>query len=361
MRKQGNGPTIYDIADDAGVSANTVSRALNGKPGVSEKTRGRIFSIAKTMGYHPNLGARSLRVEQEGLIGLTLPAPVDVVPLSEPFFTFIFSELFRHFGIHGERLCFDLNPYISSASSDYGRSLWQNLYAACVVAGPLATSDTTIHKIHQSGIPYVTLGRLDSLAECSCATVDYEGGAYVGTKYLIEQGHTRIALLKALAGYQPAVERIRGYLRALEEAGIEPDETLIQSVTFTNQNIANSVHRLLKDHTVTALLESSGTEDGSGIQEGSRRAGRVPGKDFEVVCWTYAADKIVLPEASAHLWLPVREAATEGFEQLADWYFGRRDTPINIVYPPTMLKTKDLLLSGAQSVDTSNRLFNSQF
>ena len=359
MKNKGNAPTIYDIAIEAGVTANTVSRALNGKSGVSDRTRTKILSIAKEVGYHTNIGARSLRVKEEGFIGLTLPAPVDVVPLSEPFFMFIFGELFRHFGVLGERLCFDLNPHVSNEMSDYGRSLWQKLYAACIIAGPLATTDTTIKKIHQSGIPYVAFGRLDSFPDCSCATVDYEEGAYIGTKYLIERGHKRIALLKALTGYQPAVERRRGYIRALEEANIPVDESLIHSVTFENQEVANSVHGLLKDHSVTALLESSGTEDGPSIIEGSRRAGRVVGKDFDVICWTYSPDKMVLAEACAHLWLPAREAAAEGVRLLADWYFQKRSDPINIVYNPTMIETTELLSRGAERVDYSKRLFDS--
>jgi len=358
MARRVAGPTIYDVALGAGVSANTVSRALNGKSGVSKETRARIRAVAHEMGYYPHLGARSLRVKREGLIGLTLPSPLDRVPLSEAFFLSVFSTLYRLFGARGERLCFDMHPYVDPREEDYGRSLWQGLYSACIVAGPLASDDQTIHKIHASGVPYVAFGRLDRLPEVSSAAVDYEAGAYLGTRRLLERGHTRVALLKALEGYQPGVERERGYRRALAEAGINPDPALVHAVGFGARDVAHGVHSLLKEPGVTALLDTSGAEDGEGLREGARRAGRTPGDDFEVVCWTYHSRGVVLEEAAAHLWLPAREAASEGLEALADWYFGRREGPVRVIYPPTMMDTAELLADGADTIDRPQRLFN---
>ncbi|MBI2425925.1 MAG: LacI family DNA-binding transcriptional regulator [Candidatus Hydrogenedentes bacterium] len=331
-------PTIYDIARIAGVSANTVSRVLNDKKGVGGETRARIQEIIKKVDYHPHMGARALRGQQVGCVGVTLPAPVDEVPLSQDLFVWLFAELYRVFGQQGERICFDINPY-ATANGDYARSIWENLYTVCVLAGPLALNDDTVVRIHKSGIPYLALGRLDGFPECSCATVDYEEGAYISTRHLINRGHRRIAILRAMSGYQPGLERERGYLHALEEAGIEPDERLMQSVTFGGSNIASIVHRLLVSTNATALVDCSATEDASSLREGARRAGRVPGKDFEVVVWTYTSNAVVLTEACAHIWLPVRESAAEGLELLADWYQKKNEGPVNIVYKPTLYET----------------------
>jgi len=345
--------TIYDVAREAGVSAKTVSRVLNNKPGVGKETRARILQIMRQVGYHPHIGARSLRGKQRGSIGVVLPAPMDVVPISEGMFLWLFVELYRVFGSKGEYVCFDLNPYETSPTGDYARGLWGQLYKACVVAGPLASADTTIRRIHDSGIPYMALGRLDALPECSSATVDYEEGAYLSTKFLLGRGHTRIAMLKAFPDFQPGVERRRGYLRALEEAGIAAQESLMQSVTFGARNIANVVHRLLVDEDVTALIDCSATEDATGLREGARKAGRKPGKDFEIVPWTYSDDGAVLSEATAHLWLPVREAAAEGFERLAAWVKGEGKGPIKILYRPIL----NVTVHG-QEIPRPKRLFD---
>src|SRR5690606_11612286 len=112
-------PTIYDVAERVGVSANTVSRAFNAKTGVSSATRARILAVAEEMGYHPHIGARSLRVQREGCVGLTVPAPMDVVPLSRGFFMYLCDELYRILGARGERICLDLNPCAGGSDSDY--------------------------------------------------------------------------------------------------------------------------------------------------------------------------------------------------------------------------------------------------
>lgn len=329
-------PTIYDIAKIVGVSANTVSRVLNEKEGVGDKTKARILAVMKDVGYHPHVGARAMRGRRAGCIGLTLTAPLEVVPVSQQMFLWLFNELYRVFGSSGERVCFDLNPFAQSPNGDYARSVWDNLYSVCVLAGPLASGDSIVERVHRSGIPYMALGRLDRFPECSYATVDYERGAYLSTKFLLDRGHKRVAMLKALSDFQPGVERRRGYLKALEEAGIEPDAKLIRSVTFGASNIVNVVHRLLNESDVTALVDCSATEDASGIREGARRAGRVPGDDFEVVVWTYSNDAVVLPEACAHVWLPVREAASEGLELLEVWHREGKGGPIQLLYLPTV-------------------------
>lgn len=328
--------TIYDVAREAGVTAKTVSRVLNAKGGVSQETRERIQRIIARVGFRPHIAARSLRGNRSACIGVTLPAPMEIVPVSQHFFIWLFEQLYRTFGIGGEYVCFDVNPYTGGGTSGYARGVLEHLFKACVIAGPLALNDKDIFQIHESGVPYIAMGRLETLPECSCATVDYEEGAYISTRFLLERGHRRIAMLKGFEGFFPSVERSRGYGRALQEAGIEVDEALIRSVDFETRNIANMVHRLLVDSRVTALIDCSATEDSSGLREGMRRAGRIPGKDLEVVAWTYSENGAVLSEAAAHVWLPVREVAAEGIEQLAAWTHGKRKGPIRVVYRPVL-------------------------
>jgi len=334
---RGRHRTIYDIAMEAGVSAKTVSKVLNRKEGVAEKTRQRILDIIERVGYHPHIGARSLRGGGTACIGLTLPVSLDVVPISEEVLLWLFGRLLKLFGSRGEYICFDINPSGSSTNGDYSRGLWQQLYRGCVVAGPLPLDDTTVKRIHDWGAPYLALSRLDGFPELSCATVDFELGAYESTKFLIERGHRRIAMLKAFTGFQPGAERRRGYLRALEEAGIPPDESLIRAVSFDSHDAIRCVHRLLMDASVTALIDCSATEDGASLRSGARRAGRTLGEDFEVLTWSYRENEALLPEACAQMWLPQFYATGEGFEQLAAWFHGEREGPIHVIYPPTLL------------------------
>ena len=343
MSDTGIRPTIYDIAREAKVSANTVSRALNGKAGVAEATRARVLRVSEDLQYHPHLGARALRTRQPGSIGLIYPAHPRDVPVSRNFFLFLCAELYRNFGTRGDRMYIDLNPYADGVNADYARSVWQKLCSACLFAGPLATNDTIMARIHAQGLPYLALGRLDSLPDCSCATVDYETAAFESVRYLAARGHTRIGILKALSGYQPGLERRRGYNRGLASLDLAPEPRLVQPVSFDVQSVATAAYRLLNDRTVTALIDASGVEEAAAIREAARRAGRVPGKDFDLICWTYTMEHAMMNEACAHIWLPVREAASEGLERLAAWYRGECEGPVQVLYAPTVLETGALL------------------
>ena len=87
--------------------------------------------------------------------------------------------------------------------------------------------------------------------------------------------------------------------------------------------------------------------------EGARRAGRIVGESVEVLCWTYTAKVAVMSEACAHVWVPIREAAVEGLEGLAEWFHGKRKAPINVLYRPILYETK-----GLQEISKPKPVFN---
>ena len=330
--------TIHDIAHELGVSARTVSRVINNQAGVGKATRNRVEALIREVNFHPHSGARSLRRQRLDCIGVAVTSPPNIIPVSNDILTWLFFELNRIFKA-GEFIGFDMNPPLQDDQYDYARGVSEQRYGACVVAGPLRTHDSIIHRIHDSGCPYMVMGRLDSFPDVSCATVDYEEAAYISTKFLVDKGHTRIGILLGLEGFQPGVERRRGYQRALDEAGIPFDEALIRPTTFDSDQNVRLTHRLLLDRNITALVESSGTEDASSIGEGARRAGRMPGENLDIVEWTYTYKASVVSEAVAHIWLPLREAGSEGLELLADWFYERRAEPFQVLYHPILYET----------------------
>jgi LacI family transcriptional regulator, galactose operon repressor len=334
--------TIRDVAEKAGVSTKTVSRVLNGEAYVAEATRVRVQSVVREMGYYPHTGARSLRAHRRDCIGVTFSAPLSIVPISEALLSHIFSQLYHLFGSKGNSVSFDFGPGAGNLDADYARGLWSRRYAGLIIMGPLASSDTTILRVHESGYPYLTTSRLGCFPECSSAAVDLEEAAYVSTTCLIERGHRRIAHLTSFDGYNAGDERRAGYARALREADIEFDERLVRGATFEVHEIEALVHRLLMERGVTALIDSSAAQDAETIREGARRAGRALGQDTEVLCWTYSDKAAVMSEAFAHVWIPIREALFEGLEALAQWYVGESQGPVQVLYRPTLRETQGL-------------------
>ena len=331
--------TIHDIAREAGVSAKTVSRVVNQERGVAEATRRRVATIIEEVAYFPHTGARSLRTTTRDCIGVTLPAPRTRVPLSPTMLNWLFFELDRVFGSKGDFVVFDLNPYALANHHDYARGLWEQRYSGLVIAGVLDEDDSVVRRVHNAGVPYMTSCRMDTFPECSSATIDIEEGAYLSTDYLIRRGHKRIGMLKPFKNTQPGNARRRGYARACEAHGIEFDESLVRPVTLESADVINAVFRLVSDPTVTALIDSSGGEDSASIREGVRRAGRILGKNIEVLPWTYSHKASVLNEACAHLWLPLREAMAEGFERLEKWFRNEAEGPVQVLYRTILRET----------------------
>jgi DNA-binding LacI/PurR family transcriptional regulator len=328
--------TIHDVAREAGVTPKTVSRIMNNHPGVSEKTRQRVLEVIRQLGYYPHMGARGLRGKHRGSIGLTLPTPFENAPISGEFFVWLFTELHRLFGVRGEYVTFDLNPYVASPHGDYARGIWERLFKACVFCGPLRLDDITIARVHRSGIPYVVFGRLEGHPYLSYATVDYEKGAYLSTQFLIQRGHKNIGLLKSFHGLNPGLERERGYQRAMKEAGLSVEPSWIVPVPFHTGMFADRVYQLVKDRRITAVIDASGLEDGEALQAGARRAGRIAGADFEVLTWSYSDTAAVFSNAVAQMWLPTREAASAGITELYHWVYDERSGPIQILYDPIL-------------------------
>ena len=325
--------TIYDIAQKAGVSAKTVSKVINNKTGVSADTRQRIQKIIQEVEYHPHYGARTLRSRSRNCVGVTVAPPLEMVPLSGDFLLWLFAKLSEVFSAQGAYLAFDMAPREGEGCvGDYGRGVWERLYDTCLVVGPIPTNDIILPRIHASGIPYLALGRLEGLPEGNTASVDFFGGAYESTRFLLERGHRRIAFLSAFEGYQAGLDRVRGYKQALADSSIPWDASLVHYYNPVQGRLTDVVAALLMQPGVSGLVDSSVCEDSYALRQAAALAGRHFGEGLETVVWTYMKDAAVLPEAAAHLWAPVREATIEGIERLARWSKNKEQDPIQVEY-----------------------------
>ncbi len=168
------------------------------------------------------------------------------------------------------------------------------------------------------------------------ATVDFQQGAYLSTRFLIERGHRRIGLLAAYEGYQAGLDRVRGYQQALREAGITVDEALMRYCDPLRDNLSELATEIMGLHGVTALVDSSVSEDSVSLRRAAAATGHSIGQDIECIVWTYMKDAAVLPEAAAHLWVPVREAAMEGIDLLAQWAVGEIKGPLAVNHAPVL-------------------------
>jgi len=237
--------TILDVAEAAGVSIATVSRALNGGK-VSPAAKNAVERAIATLGYRRNTLARSLVTGKSGVVGVLIP---DVAgPLYAQMARGIEDVLDTH-GMSFMMVTGNRDPEVERSSIVL---LLNRRVDALILIGS-GLQHEPLEQLLSGGPPVVLMereGRAESFVTISLANAE---GARAATEHLIERGHTRIA---HIAGIRRAGERRReGYLQALRDAGLEPGPLLYGDFNETSGVAAGE--KLLSHTEVTAVFCSN--------------------------------------------------------------------------------------------------------
>lgn len=213
-------PSIKDIARLAKVSHPTVSRALQNSPLVNQKTAENIRRIAREAGYRPSAVARGLVTRRTRTIGLV------VTSIADPFTSEVASGIEQAASDNG--YCVFLAD--SLANPEREKKVVQ-AFAEQRVDGIIVTS-SRVGALHlplltEMMVPIVLVNDQHPGMVAHSVLIQNEEGTRMLTRHLIELGHRRIAFIGDNNGYQSDTERMNGYLKALDEAGIARDTALI--------------------------------------------------------------------------------------------------------------------------------------
>jgi len=243
--------TIKHVSEYAGVSQATVSRVINGTSRVSHDKKLKVEKAIKELGYRPNSIAKALASSRTGSVGVVVPE------LGGPFYSGILhctEDNLRRFGYHA----------VVTAGSNTERGqresveflLGRRVDALILHAQHL--SDDYLIELEKQGIPIVLLNRfVPELAE-SCIDIDNEIGGKLATQYLLQMGHRSIACITGPLYKSDARGRLQGYRRALEDAGIAYDETLVSEAGFTEETGVSAMKKLLnRTCSFTAVFASN--------------------------------------------------------------------------------------------------------
>jgi len=226
--------TIKDICREAGVSNCTVSKVLNNKPRVGEKTRKRVRAIVDRLKYIPDSTARNLSRSKTDTIGVIFPK----------FGRGMFSQLLD--GV--EEVIRPHKLYILAVSSVDAADQIRSFDVALRImnerridgimlcnAGLSAAEERELRKYQ---IPIVVNERLVRGSMLDAVLYDNFKGGYEATKHLIEHGYERIATLTGPSQWESASERLRGYKTALKDYSLPVDSRLVVEGTWTGESSA---------------------------------------------------------------------------------------------------------------------------
>ncbi|MFS4505256.1 LacI family DNA-binding transcriptional regulator [Clavibacter sp. Sh2141] len=214
-------PTIHDVAAAAGVSVSTVSKAVNGRYGISADTSKRVMEVVERLGYESSLVASSMRSHRTGVIGVLV---ADFEPFS--------AEILKGVGAALRKSRYDLLAYSGSRQVDgtgwERRSL--SRLSGTLIDGAIMVTPTVVTA--STEIPVVSIDPHTGPADLPSVESDSLGGALQATRHLLELGHRRIGFLAGRPDLRSASLREAGYRRALQEAGIAFDPALVRSGFF---------------------------------------------------------------------------------------------------------------------------------
>lgn len=212
----GGRTTIHDVAKAAGVSVSTVSKAVNGRYGIADATVQRVLDAVKQLGYESSLVASSMRARRTGVIGVLL---ADFEPFS--------AEILKGVGSAVHDTAFDLLAYSGShlgAGDGWERRSLSRLSGTLIDAAIMVTPTVVSAGTE---IPVVAIDPHTGRADLPTVESDSFGGALTATRHLIELGHRRIGFVAGRPDLRSAGLRDAGYRRALSDAGIPLDPSLV--------------------------------------------------------------------------------------------------------------------------------------
>ncbi len=272
---------LRQLSEVLGVSQTTISRALNGYPEVSEKTRQRIEQAARKYNYSPNRGASTLATGRSMTIGHVL---------SEATSHELVNPIFGDF-IAGASEVYKANKYdmlFSLVKNEEESDIYNSLLRRGVVDGVVLQapkiSDERIDILEKLGIPFVVHGRSSrSNANYSWVDVNNRSAFRRATEFLLDLGHRKIALINGLANLDFAQRRYLGYCEALESRGVAVNGNLVKGAEMTEvYGYMVAKEMLLQKSPPTAILTAS-MISAIGVRRAVQELGLTLGKQVSIV------------------------------------------------------------------------------
>jgi LacI family transcriptional regulator len=272
------GVDIKQLAAALGVSASTVSRALNGYTDIKAETRERIVKRANELNYRPNLGAQRLAKGRADAVGLVYPLDNDYVGNPK------FLEMISAFSSRLESQGIDVLLAASHAANEmatYDRLVRGGRVDAILLANTMV-HDPRIDFMLQTGIPFLGYGRSGNRMDFPWFDFDNEAGSRMAVEHLAALGHKHIAYVHTSLEFNFALQRHTGFVSSMKRLGLYVgSDTVIQGQDRRAGYAAVEKLMLLPQRPSAILVDNN--IGGVGVLHALLNAGMVLGRDVSVV------------------------------------------------------------------------------
>jgi LacI family transcriptional regulator len=268
--------TIHDVAKRAGVSASSVSRALNGHPNVSPQLRRRVEEAVRELRYQPNLAAHSLRSGATGLVGFLLDSMAN-----GPIYASV-EQALRNQGYSMLLTNTENDPHLNSA---FLQLMAQRRVDGLLIDSSIAGQQQVIDDLTRLHLPAVLFDSdiPENAPHLSAVRSDYASGMRAAIDHLITQGHRRIALICGQSWWWPARERLKAFQAGCEAAGLTPEPGLVRSVTMSATAAYAEASALLQSSVPPTALIVGGNNLLLGVLRALQAHQCVAGRDLALI------------------------------------------------------------------------------
>ncbi len=323
-------PTIFDVADAAGVSYSTVSRVLNGHEHVHEDTRQRVRTAMARLGYTAHVSARALASGRTDAIGLL------ALELESSFFTSIIRGVDEQAAHVGFDLLLCTTHDRREKEAQYVARLSHGMVDGLLIILPRAMPDY-VGRLRAERFPFVLIDHDEEAPGCDVVAAANRDGARQAVTHLAELGHRRIAIITGSPVAGSSHQRVLGYRDALATAGLPVDETLITQGDFLEPRAHLATLGLMRlPEPPTAVFASSDLA-AFGVIRAARDLGmRVP-EDLSVVGFDDIPEASYVGPPLTTIIQPLRDMGRAGVRRLAELVRDPSEPAMRMVLPTTLI------------------------
>ncbi|MCB9423368.1 MAG: LacI family DNA-binding transcriptional regulator [Ardenticatenaceae bacterium] len=246
-RSKANKTTIVDIAEASGVSVATVSRIINNKPDVAEKTRQRVLKLMEERGFAPQIPWQQLRSGKSPFIALNFPQ--DFNPPSQGIITAA--------ALGCENADYSLNLIAKSLGANDLLTIYRSGQSDGMILMEILLHDQRVELLKEHDLPFVMIGRCADNACLDFVDINIEKGVADAMQHLYDLGHRQIGFVTLVPvlkekEYGYTTWAVKGYEQACQKHGLP----FLWRVVDLNTDNAQSIVRVLLDENpeMTAIV-----------------------------------------------------------------------------------------------------------
>lgn len=279
---------LKNLARTLGISETTVSRALNGYPEVSERTRQRVLEAARAAGYRPNPMARSLAVGRTSMVGII--SPLSANDMFDPMFVDIVNGMSE--ALEARQMDLIIAPVSPANELRAYEHMLQGRRVDGLIVSRTRIHDERIAFLAKNGLPFVAHGRTQLNAPHAWFDYDNEAGMRLAVERLLSLGHQRIGLISADLDMNFARQRHDSFVAALKNAGIEADPALMIDNVPDRRAAYQATMQLLERSPRPTAIVVDNQMSGVGVVRALLDAGVAIGKDVSLIVWGVMEDSL---------------------------------------------------------------------